>query len=127
MNRKLLAAILFAGTALTAPSVVAQPNQAALSAYSDVDPLTFEAAIRKAHSDGYTIAQIREGFRQNGWSIQDAAIIGILNGTLTAQQAIEQGWITAGVTPDDGAGNGQTGGGYSGGGGSGGNGVSVGA
>lgn len=87
---------------------------ASTASVESVDPKTFEDAIKKAGAAGYSVAEIRQGFRENGWTVHESAIVGIIAGTMTGQQAVDQGLIAAGTTTD---GSQSSGGSYSGGGG----------
>lgn len=114
--RKAFVAALLVGTMLVGPAWAATTTYASSTSIESVDPGTFETAIKKAGAEGYSVAEIKEGFRQNGWTVHESAIAGILNGSMTAQEAIDRGLIAAGTTTNGGTAGSTSGGGYSGGG-----------
>lgn len=61
--------------------------------YSSPEALQFEDTIIRTVRQGHSAEAIRDGFEVNGWLISEATIEAIASGQMSAQEALDRGYI----------------------------------
>lgn len=99
-----LAAILLASSVLTSPAFVGEAKAETSEYYTEEDSpegRKFENAIKQTASQGHSTASIQNGFRLNGWDIDEITIQYILAGQMSGHQALKRGLITPASVVDE--------------------------
>jgi P-type conjugative transfer protein TrbJ len=96
---KMFAVFLLATTALSFPAFAQEVMFS--SDYQSAEARRFQKSIIDTAAKGYDAPAIVEGFAINGWSIQEPTVNSIVAGTMTGQEALDEGLIVELSSPDD--------------------------
>jgi P-type conjugative transfer protein TrbJ len=99
-----LALVLLASSFLSSPALVGEAKAQSDAYYTEEDSpegRRFEDAIKQTASQGHSTASIQNGFRLNGWDIDETTIQYILAGQMSGHQALKRGLITPSSVVDE--------------------------